>query len=135
MHPPRDLGARLGEPIRRPLDVAGREVEHRAEDFVVERDGLVSHVSGEQLDVSIFAADGVEETVVDGVLLLSATAEGLERHRYLEVYKLRNTAHLKGRHNLTIGAGGLQAGGAAPGLLRFPGRDVGGVLLARVPER
>jgi circadian clock protein KaiC len=51
---------------------------------------------------------GVEETVVDGVVLLSATEQGLERQRYVEVYKLRNTAHLKGRHNLTIGAGGLQ---------------------------
>lgn len=50
---------------------------------------------------------GVEETVVDGVLLLSATAEGLERHRYVEVYKLRNTAHLKGRHDLIIGEGGV----------------------------
>lgn len=51
---------------------------------------------------------GVEETVVDGVILLSATEEGLERHRYIEVYKLRNTAHLKGRHSLVIGRGGLQ---------------------------
>jgi circadian clock protein KaiC len=50
---------------------------------------------------------GVEETVVDGVVLLSATERGLERQRYVEVYKLRNTAHLKGRHNLTIGPGGL----------------------------
>lgn len=50
---------------------------------------------------------GVEETVVDGVILLSATTEGLERHRYLEVYKLRNTAHLKGRHDMLIGEGGV----------------------------
>jgi circadian clock protein KaiC len=50
---------------------------------------------------------GVEETVVDGVILLTSTEEGLERQRYLEVYKLRNTAHLKGRHNLMIGPGGL----------------------------
>jgi circadian clock protein KaiC len=51
---------------------------------------------------------GVEETVVDGVLLLSSTEEGFERQRYLEVYKLRNTAHLKGRHSLIIGPGGIQ---------------------------
>lgn len=50
---------------------------------------------------------GVEETVVDGVLLLTLSEEGLERQRYLEVYKLRNTAHLKGRHNMAIGAGGI----------------------------
>lgn len=50
---------------------------------------------------------GVEETVVDGVILLSATPEGLERHRYIEIYKLRNTAHLKGRHDMVIGEGGI----------------------------
>lgn len=50
---------------------------------------------------------GVEETVVDGVIVLTATEEGLERQRYIEVYKLRNTAHLKGRHTMTIGAGGI----------------------------
>jgi circadian clock protein KaiC len=50
---------------------------------------------------------GVEETVVDGVLLLTSLEEGLERRRYLEIYKLRNTAHLKGRHSLTIGSGGI----------------------------
>jgi len=50
---------------------------------------------------------GVEETVVDGVILLSAVEEGLERQRYLEVYKLRNTAHLKGRHNLIVEKGGI----------------------------
>ena len=51
---------------------------------------------------------GVEETVVDGVILLTSTEEGFERQRYLEVYKLRNTAHSKGRHNIVIGAGGVQ---------------------------
>jgi circadian clock protein KaiC len=50
---------------------------------------------------------GVEETVVDGVIILSSVEEGLERERYIEVYKLRNTAHLKGRHNLVIGQGGI----------------------------
>jgi circadian clock protein KaiC len=49
----------------------------------------------------------VEETVVDGVIVLSSTEEGLERHRYIEVYKLRNTEHLKGRHNMVIGPGGI----------------------------
>jgi circadian clock protein KaiC len=50
---------------------------------------------------------GVEETVVDGVIILSATEEGMERERYIEVYKLRNTAHLKGRHNMVIGPAGV----------------------------
>jgi hypothetical protein len=31
----------------------------------------------------------------------------MERERYIEVYKLRNTAHLKGRHNMVIGEGGV----------------------------
>jgi circadian clock protein KaiC len=62
---------------------------------------------------------GVEETVVDGVLLLTSTEEGAERQRYVEVYKLRNTAHLKGRHSLLIGRGGIHvfpryADGAIP---------------------
>jgi circadian clock protein KaiC len=50
---------------------------------------------------------GGEETVVDGVILLTSIEEGFERERYIEVYKLRNTAHLKGRHNLMIGQGGI----------------------------
>ncbi|MCA1832758.1 MAG: AAA family ATPase [Actinobacteria bacterium] len=51
---------------------------------------------------------GVEETVVDGVIVLTSTEEAFERQRYIEVYKLRNTAHSKGRHNLVIGQGGMQ---------------------------
>jgi circadian clock protein KaiC len=50
---------------------------------------------------------GVEETVVDGVILLTSPEEGLQRQRYIEVYKLRNTAHLKGRHNMTVGPDGI----------------------------
>ncbi len=50
---------------------------------------------------------GVEETVADGVILLSSTQEGLERQRYIEVYKLRGRAHLQGRHNLRIGPEGI----------------------------
>jgi circadian clock protein KaiC len=56
---------------------------------------------------SLLSRFGVEETVVDGVILLSSREEGLERQRYLEVYKLRNTAHLKGSHSMMIGPGGI----------------------------
>lgn len=49
-----------------------------------------------------------EDTVVDGVLLLRATAEGLDRHRYVEVYKLRDSRHLSGQHGLVIGVNGLE---------------------------
>lgn len=51
---------------------------------------------------------GVEETVVDGVILLTSTEEGLARQRYVEIYKLRNTDHLKGRHSLVIGPRGAE---------------------------
>lgn len=51
---------------------------------------------------------GVEETVVDGVIILSSEEENRERERYIEAYKLRNTAHLKGRHSMKIGPGGIQ---------------------------
>lgn len=50
---------------------------------------------------------GVEETTVDGVILLSCTEKGFNRERYLEVYKLRNTAHQNGRHRMSIGNGGI----------------------------
>lgn len=50
---------------------------------------------------------GVEETVVDGVIILSAIQDGLERHRQIEIYKLRSTAHLLGRHAMVIEKGGI----------------------------
>ena len=60
---------------------------------------------------------GVEETTVDGVILLSASEKGCDRERYLEVYKLRNTAHLSGRHKMSIGHGGvtIEPNGASGG--------------------
>jgi circadian clock protein KaiC len=51
---------------------------------------------------------GVEETVVDGVILLTALELGRERERYLEVYKMRNTAHASGRFRMSIVQGGVQ---------------------------
>lgn len=51
---------------------------------------------------------GVEETTVDGVILLTASEEELERARYIEVYKLRITAHRSGRHKLEIGQDGIK---------------------------
>jgi circadian clock protein KaiC len=93
---------------------------HKVSDSQVSREKifhLCSIVQNAQA-VGFFATDipygshqvsrfGVEETVVDGVIILSSTEEGLERQRYVEVYKLRNTAHLKGRHNVVIGRGGI----------------------------
>jgi circadian clock protein KaiC len=93
---------------------------HKVKDPHIDREKvfqLASIVQNSQA-VGFFATDipygsnqisrfGVEETVVDGVILLTSTEEGLERQRYLEVYKLRNTAHLKGRHNMVIGPDGI----------------------------
>lgn len=52
---------------------------------------------------------GVEETVVDGVILLTATnrENDLKRDRFIEIYKLRNTAHVNGRHKMDIGKNGI----------------------------
>jgi circadian clock protein KaiC len=50
---------------------------------------------------------GVEETVVDGVILLTASESNLNRERFLEIYKLRNTAHVNGRKKMFIEHGGI----------------------------
>ncbi|MEK6555059.1 MAG: ATPase domain-containing protein, partial [Bdellovibrionota bacterium] len=51
---------------------------------------------------------GVEETVVDGVVLLTSTENGYTRERFLEIYKLRNTAHASGRFKMVIERGGVK---------------------------
>lgn len=57
---------------------------------------------------------GVEETVVDGTILLSTTKSNLplsnqrmSRIRYLEVYKMRGINHITGSHPFEIGARGI----------------------------
>jgi len=89
--------------------------EHLVRDKVFQLASIVQNAGA----VAFFSADipygsplisrfGVEETVVDGVILLTATEEGMERQRYIEVYKIRNTDHLKGRHTMTIETGGVK---------------------------
>lgn len=51
---------------------------------------------------------GVEETVVDGVILLSAVENGTNRDRFIEIYKLRNTAHKDGKKKIKIKVGGIE---------------------------
>ncbi|MGZ3708752.1 MAG: RAD55 family ATPase, partial [Bdellovibrionota bacterium] len=51
---------------------------------------------------------GVEETVVDGVIILSSNETAVDRERSIEVYKLRNTAHASGKHRMRIMPGGIQ---------------------------
>jgi circadian clock protein KaiC len=50
---------------------------------------------------------GVEETVVDGVILLTASERAYGRERFIEIYKLRNTAHADGRHKMEITGQGI----------------------------
>lgn len=51
---------------------------------------------------------GVDETVVDGIILLTSSEEGFRRERFLEIYKLRNTSHADGRHSMVIEQGGVR---------------------------
>ncbi|MGZ3747227.1 MAG: RAD55 family ATPase [Pseudobdellovibrionaceae bacterium] len=51
---------------------------------------------------------GVEETVVDGIILLTSSEVGFRRERFLEIYKLRNTSHSDGRHKMLIEQGGVK---------------------------
>jgi circadian clock protein KaiC len=93
---------------------------HKIDDPRIVRDKVfwLANIVQNQQAVGFFANDvpagspqltrfRVEETVMDGVVSLTMEVEGLERHRYIEVVKLRNTAHATGRHAVTIGAGGL----------------------------
>ncbi len=50
---------------------------------------------------------GVEETVVDGIIVLNSVKNGHHRERNIEVYKMRNTAHIEGDHDMKIGKGGI----------------------------
>lgn len=50
---------------------------------------------------------GVEESLADGVVILTSELEGLKRRRYIEMYKMRYTAHTIGRRGFTIAAKGV----------------------------
>ncbi|QRK08951.1 AAA family ATPase [Archangium violaceum] len=94
---------------------------HKIEDKRVVRDKVfwLANIVQNQEAVGFFANDipsgttqatrfGVEETVMDGLILLTWEQEGLERHRYIEVNKLRNTGHARGRHAMSISRGGIR---------------------------
>ncbi|HXH13148.1 MAG TPA: ATPase domain-containing protein [Alphaproteobacteria bacterium] len=51
---------------------------------------------------------GVEETVADGMILLSTEMSGMQRRRYLEVYKMRAVNHVPGRHRMEITPRGVE---------------------------
>jgi circadian clock protein KaiC len=94
---------------------------HKIKDEQVAREKLFQLATIVQMEQAIgfFATDipygsnrisrfGVEETVVDGVILLSSIESGMARDRYIEVYKLRNTAHVSGKHKMMIGRNGIE---------------------------
>ncbi|HYX35638.1 MAG TPA: ATPase domain-containing protein [Oligoflexus sp.] len=56
---------------------------------------------------------GIEETMLDGIIFLSLAAEGRQRKRFLEIYKLRHTEHQLGQHPVMIGRGGFKIATAA----------------------
>ncbi|MBW4576670.1 MAG: AAA family ATPase [Aphanothece sp. CMT-3BRIN-NPC111] len=67
---------------------------------------LISNIpAGEVNRVSRF---GVEETVVDGTIVLSTEVMGLQRKRYLEVYKMRAADHVQGRYRMEITERGME---------------------------
>ncbi|MEA3202136.1 MAG: circadian clock protein KaiC [Thermoplasmata archaeon] len=73
---------------------------------------LISDIpSHEPTRVSRF---GVEETVVDGTIVLSTELRAGKRVRYLEVYKMRAVDHVRGRHRMDIGPGGIRVFFRAP---------------------
>lgn len=51
---------------------------------------------------------GVEETVVDGIILLSSNKVGSKRERSLEIYKLKNSSYASGDHKMEIGKCGIR---------------------------
>jgi circadian clock protein KaiC len=51
---------------------------------------------------------GVEESIIDGVLVLKLVREKRGRQRYLEVYKLRGVNHSSGDHLMRITSEGIQ---------------------------
>jgi circadian clock protein KaiC len=50
---------------------------------------------------------GVEETVVDGIILLTSTKREHHRDRTIEVYKMRNSDHQEGDHSMSIEKNGI----------------------------
>lgn len=73
---------------------------------------LISNIpAGEVNRLSRF---GVEETVVDGTIVLSTDVNGLQRRRYIEVYKMRAADHVPGRHRMEIGHQGIEVLYLAP---------------------
>ncbi len=67
---------------------------------------LISDIAtGDTQRVSRF---GVEETIVDGVIVLSTGISAMKRRRYLEVFKMRTVNHMTGQHRIQITPSGIE---------------------------
>jgi len=51
---------------------------------------------------------GVEETVADGTIVLSSLIKGETRRRFIEIYKMRQTNHVKGTRRMAITSHGIE---------------------------
>jgi circadian clock protein KaiC len=75
----------------------------------------------------------VEEAVVDGFILLSTDQSAMARERFVEIFKLGNTAHMMGRHKLAITRSGLAITLHKTGTKEGPSARPGQAIKTRVP--
>lgn len=66
---------------------------------------FISDIMAGDIRISRF---GVEETIMDGVIVLSTTTEATKRRRYIEVYKLRASDHVYGKYRMEISSKGIE---------------------------
>ncbi len=55
-----------------------------------------------------FSRFGVEETIGDGTIRLSSKMKHTARHRFIEVYKMRQVNHVTGQHRMEISGNGIE---------------------------
>lgn len=55
-----------------------------------------------------FSRFGIEESVVDGIILLTSERSGVDRKRHLEVYKMRQCQHAQGLKSMSITETGIE---------------------------
>lgn len=77
-------------------------------------------ISDPPIGVSSLSRFGVEESIIDGVVVLRITAgrEGRTRERTIEVYKMRGVAHATGEHSMKITGHGIEIFPRAEELVR-----------------
>lgn len=75
---------------------------------VIQRAGAVGlMISDTPVGGTSLSRFGVEEVIVDGIILMTVEDHGVSRERFIEIYKMRNCDHSAGRRPLMIRRGGL----------------------------